>query len=128
MSERIWTDGGPQFHTKFKRFCSDLGIEHELTSPYNPKSNGHAETAVKNLKMVQKCETLKENFTNDHFHFRSFPRSGSNISPAEKFFNHRLKTSLPQQSSPKEAKTETLKFWVGQEVWVQNNHTKLLTG
>ena len=31
-------------------FCASHGIQHELSSPYNPESNGLAEAAVKNLK------------------------------------------------------------------------------
>ena len=34
----IRTDGGLQFRSEFKQFCAAHGIEHELSSPYNPKS------------------------------------------------------------------------------------------
>ena len=46
----IRTDGGPQFRSEFKEFCTAHGITHELSSPYNPESNGLAEAAVKSLK------------------------------------------------------------------------------
>ena len=48
----IRANGGPQFRTEFKDFCLSHGITHELSSPYNPESNGLAETAVKNLKSI----------------------------------------------------------------------------
>ena len=52
----IRTDGGPQFRSEFKEFCAAHGITHELSSPYNPESNGLAEAAVKNLKgIVLRC-------------------------------------------------------------------------
>ena len=58
LVQRIWlahhirTDGGPQFRSEFKDFCASHGIQHELSSPYNPESNGLAEAAVKNLKSI----------------------------------------------------------------------------
>ena len=48
----IRTDGGPQFRTEFSQFCDRHGIKHELSSPYNPESNGLAEAAVKNTKAI----------------------------------------------------------------------------
>ena len=44
------TDGGPQFRGSFKEYCDEKGIIHEILSPYNPQSNGHAEAAVKTAK------------------------------------------------------------------------------
>ena len=46
------SDGGPQFRTEFSAFCRNNGIKHELSSPYNPESNGLAEAAVKNIKTL----------------------------------------------------------------------------
>ena len=44
------TDGGPQFWGPFDEYCKRKGIVHETSSPYNPRSNGHAEAAVKAAK------------------------------------------------------------------------------
>ena len=46
------TDGGPQFRGPFKNYCLQRGIVHETSSPYNPRSNGHAEAAVKAAKYL----------------------------------------------------------------------------
>ena len=46
----IRTDGGPHFRSEFKTFCAAHDISHELSSRYHPESNGHAESAVKNVK------------------------------------------------------------------------------
>ena len=56
------TDGGPAYRNEFTRFCTANGIKHELSSPYNPESNGLAEAAVKNMKaLVERCYSRKEN-------------------------------------------------------------------
>ena len=47
---RCRTDGGPQFRKPFDDYCRERGIVHETSSPYNPRSNGHAEAAVKTAK------------------------------------------------------------------------------
>ena len=44
------TDGGSQFRGPFDDYCKQKGIVHETSSPYNPRSNGHAEAAVKAAK------------------------------------------------------------------------------
>ena len=56
---RIPTDGGPQFRSAFKTFCENNNINHELASAHNPKSNGLAEAAVKNMKSLV-ISTAKE--------------------------------------------------------------------
>ena len=50
----IRTDGGPQFRGQFDQFCNDEKIIHEKSSPHHPQSNGHAESAVKNMKRLVK--------------------------------------------------------------------------
>ena len=48
---RLRTDGGPQFTAKtFTDFLQRWKVYHIVTSPHHPKSNGHAEAAVKSLK------------------------------------------------------------------------------
>ena len=48
----IRSDGGPQYLSEFDRFCESFGIKHETSSPYNPSSNGLAESAVINAKYL----------------------------------------------------------------------------
>ena len=48
IPEIIQTDNGPQFASQlFAEFTKDWNIDHELSSPQNPRSNGQAESAVK---------------------------------------------------------------------------------
>ena len=52
----IRSDGGPQFRGEFSSFCEKNNIKHELSAPYNPRSNGLAESAVKMVKnILKKC-------------------------------------------------------------------------
>ena len=46
------TDGGLQFLGPFDEYCRRKGIVHETSSPYNLRSNGHAEAAVKAAKYL----------------------------------------------------------------------------
>ncbi len=60
----IRADGGPQFRClEFLDFCKRRDIELETSSPYNPRSNGLAEAAVKNCKkLLLKCIGWGEDF------------------------------------------------------------------
>ena len=46
----IRSDGGPQFHSEFSSYCDSFNINHEISSPYNHRSNGAAKAGVKNVK------------------------------------------------------------------------------
>ena len=54
----IKTDGGPAFRDAFKSYLMGLGIDHVVTSAYNPQSNGLAERWVHQIKdMIKKSRT-----------------------------------------------------------------------
>ena len=54
--QSIRSDGGPQFSGPFTSWCSMNNINHQLLATCNPKSNGQAESAVKNVKyLLSKC-------------------------------------------------------------------------
>ena len=51
VPDRLRTDNGPPFNSdEFSAFCQQEGIEHILSSPLYPESNGFIERHVKNLK------------------------------------------------------------------------------
>ncbi|XP_059092227.1 uncharacterized protein LOC131887614 [Tigriopus californicus] len=54
LPKHLKLDNGPQFRGPFTAFCEELGIIHETSSPYNPRSNGLAEEAIKNMKSLLK--------------------------------------------------------------------------
>ena len=91
----IRSDNGPQFRSEFKDFCLAHGITHETSSPHNPESNGLAEAAVKNAKLLMaKCDSQKSNFKEALLHWRNTPRRDG-FSPAQLLFGRRQQTSLP---------------------------------
>ena len=91
----IRSDGGPQFCGYFKEWCAAHNIVHELSSPYNPKSNGLAEAAVKNIKyLLSKCLSTGQDCDQAIYEWRNVPRSDG-YSPAQLLFGRRQYTSLP---------------------------------
>ena len=50
--QSICLDGGPQFRGEFVKFCKDNRICHELSAPYNPRSDGLAEFGIKMVKSI----------------------------------------------------------------------------
>ena len=72
----IRSDGGPQFRGEFTRFCETNKISHELSAPYNPKSNGLAEAGVKSVKnILRKSMSSGSNADFMLYEWRNVPRS-----------------------------------------------------
>ena len=86
----IRTDGGPQFRGPFKEWCSSQNIIHEVSSPYHPALNGHAEAAVKTAKyLLEKLDSNLALFKEHLFAWRNMPRPDG-FSPSDLFFGRRL--------------------------------------
>jgi len=91
----IRSDGGPQFCGPFRDWCQKNNIKHELSAPYNPKSNGLAESAVKNVKfLLAKCSETGQDPHRALYEWRNIPRTNG-YSPAQLFFGRQQYTSLP---------------------------------
>ncbi|TRY80883.1 hypothetical protein TCAL_15488, partial [Tigriopus californicus] len=80
--ETIITDNGPPFREQFTSWALSRGISHKTFSPYFPSSNGLAESAVKNAKMLLESDT---DFSPALHEFRCLPRPNS-LSPNQLFF------------------------------------------
>ncbi|WVZ75883.1 hypothetical protein U9M48_023904 [Paspalum notatum var. saurae] len=53
----IRSDNGGEFrNSRFENFCSDLGLEHQFSSPYTPPQNGVVER--KNRTLVEMARTM----------------------------------------------------------------------
>ena len=105
--------GGPQFLGPFRRWCQENNIVHELSSPYNPKSNGKAEAGVKNIKLLlSKCSITKEDPQRALYNWRNIPRTDG-YSPAQLLGNsspncqqHQYTMSFMTRQQPREKKTK----------------------
>ena len=130
----IRMDGGLQFCSEFKTFCAAHDISHELSSPYHPESNGHAESAVKNVKHLM--EKVKPSEFPSAFAAWKNTRRAHQPSPNELFFGHQFRIQLPLMRSTLCQATSTQStppadsarfrplppLSPGRTVWVQNPH------
>ncbi|XP_068225977.1 uncharacterized protein [Palaemon carinicauda] len=97
---RLRTDGGPQFTSReFADFAEHWGVHPITSSPHYPKSNGHAEAAVKAvkhliLKTAPSGNTDCEAFDRGLLELRNMPNH-SGRSPAQILYGHPLRTCVP---------------------------------
>ena len=95
----IRSDGSPQFWGEFSSFCEKNNIKHELSAPYNPRSNGLAEYAVKMVKnILKKCSGENGDPERALNEWRNLPRDHG-YSPAQLMFGRRQRVSLPMHNS-----------------------------
>lgn len=93
-------DNGPQFRDQFDSFCRDFNIMNETSSPYNPRSNGLAEAAVKSVKnLMKKVGSNQKTFREALFAWRLTPRSDG-FSPFFGFFGRNPRSLLPDVRDP----------------------------
>ena len=120
----IISDNGPQFRTEFKAFCFEHSIVHNTSSPYNPRSNGAAESAVKSAKGLLKKSANFNDFRKTLQAWRNTPSAITSISPAERLFGYRQRFGLPtlhQRPLSATPREETLpSLTPGQKVELQN--------
>ena len=50
----IRSDSGPQFRSQYNNWLEAVGVIREMSSAYNPRSNGLAEKGVQDLKKILK--------------------------------------------------------------------------
>ena len=90
------TDGGPPFSSnEFQNFVKSWGIKQTISSPYLPRSNGMAESAVKVIKnMFTKCKQSGSDPYLALLQQRNTPK-GHMSSPAQLLMSRRLNCTLP---------------------------------
>ena len=97
---RLRTDGGPQFTSKeFQDFLKRWNVNHIVSSPHHPQSNGHAEAAVKAikhliLKVAPNGNIRCEDFDRGLLELRNMPNK-TGRSPAQVLYGHPLRTCVP---------------------------------
>ena len=96
------SDGGPQYKsTKFKDFMKHWQIEHRVSSPRNPESNGMAEHCVQTMK-ASLIKTIEEGEDVDLalLTYKTTPLNHRLPSPAELLNSRKYKTLLPTRIVP----------------------------
>ena len=93
----IVSDGGPQYTSaEFKDFMKQWQIEHRVSSPRNPQSNGMAERCVQTMK-ASLIKTMEEGEDMDLalLTYKTTSLSHKLQSPAELLNSRKYKTLLP---------------------------------
>ena len=98
----IVSDSGPQYTlVEFKDFMKQWQIEHRVSSPRNPQSNGMAERCVQTMK-ASLIKTMEEGEDVDLalLTHKTTPLSHRLLSPAELLNSRKYKTLIPTQIVP----------------------------
>ena len=104
VPERFRSDGGLQFSAKkFRDMLVHWGVEWQPSTPTYAQSNGHAEAAVKAVKLlVHKCapsgDLSSEEFLQGLLELRNTP-DATGFSPAQVLFGHQLRSIVPAHRS-----------------------------
>lgn len=103
--EKLVTDNGPQFTSgSFRDYCSKEAIDHILTAPYMPMSNGQAERFVDTFKRALVKSQKKDNEAITEFlrNYRATPndRAPCGLSPAEIQFGRRIRLPISIVRAP----------------------------
>ena len=96
VPNKIVSDGGPQYtSTEFKDFMKQWQIEHRVSSPRNPQSNGMAEQCVQTMK-ASLIKTIEEGEDMDLalLTYKTTPLSHRLPSPVELLNSRKYKTLL----------------------------------
>ena len=98
----LCTDGGPEFVAKkTKEFLKRWGVNHRLSSAYNPESNGRAEAAVKSMKRLLMSHTDANGCIDTEavaaglLQYRNTPDPQSSLSPAQIVFGRNMRDLMP---------------------------------
>ena len=98
----IVSDGGPQYTaTEFQDFTKHWQIEHKLSSPRNPQSNGMAEHFVQTMK-ASLIQTIEEGEDVDLalLTYKTMPLNHRLPSPAELLNSRKYKMLLQMRIAP----------------------------
>ena len=92
------SDNGPQYaSSEFADFLRTWHVTHRLSSPFYPRSNGHAEAGVKTFKKLAHATSTdisSDQFLQGLLQWRNESKEDG-LSPSERLFGHRLRCLLP---------------------------------
>ena len=98
MNTPIFAARCPLKHT-IQSLVRRWGVDHQISTPHYPRSNGHAEAVVKAAKrLIQKTTSCGDLDTDAYaqglLEFRNSPRADGR-SPAQVLFGHPLRSAVP---------------------------------
>ncbi|XP_063613851.1 uncharacterized protein K02A2.6-like [Penaeus indicus] len=98
--ERILSDNGPCFKSEeFNKFCKELDINHDTSSPYHHQDNGKAERAIQSVKKILKKTKSSVQIALALLAYHDTPISDNLPSPSELHFGRRSSRISPAQPS-----------------------------
>ena len=104
VPESLTTDGGTTYVSEqFKRFLSDYGIDHRVSSVGFPHGNTRSEIAVKSAKRLLRSNINDRGdldtvaITRAMLEYRNTPDRDIGLSPAEMLYGRSLKDFLPSK-------------------------------
>jgi transposase InsO family protein len=101
LVEEIYSDNGPCFKAeKFSRFCQELEIAHQTSSPHYHQSMGRVERAIQTVKQILKKSKSILDITRGLITYHDTPISDVLPAPAELFFGRRINTRLGLMCAP----------------------------
>ena len=133
VQNMIVSGGGPQYTSaEFKDFMKQWQIEHRVSSPRKPQSNGMAERCVQTMK-ASLIKTTKEGKDVDLalLTYKTTPLSHRLPSPAELLRSRKYKTLLPTWIVPTRVQESFRQITdQGKQIQAQlyNKNTKMLLG
>ncbi|XP_077548139.1 uncharacterized protein LOC144160925 [Haemaphysalis longicornis] len=94
---KLCTDNGPPFTSQqFRDFIGKVGTNHVCSSPYHPRSNGMAETAVQEAKKLLKKNPFGSvDFCTALLEWRNSPRDPCLQSPVQRLMGRLTRSLLP---------------------------------
>ena len=102
ISEELTSDGGPEFTAhETRKFLSNWGVQHRLTSVAYPHANSRAELGVKSMKRLLVDNTgVNGSLNNDAFQrallqYRNTPDKTIKLSPSQCIFGRNIRDFVP---------------------------------
>ena len=101
MPDVLWSVVGPQLVSQnFEIFLREWGVEHRVSSPTYPQSNGKAEAAVMSMKRLIGLSTKQRGLNEDKLarallQYRNTPCVKDGLSPAQKLYGHPVQDTIP---------------------------------
>ena len=100
LPTELVSDNGPQFvSSEFERFLKQNNVQHILSPPYHPSTNGEAERFVQTFKRAMKTKIKQKASWNTKIcefllSYRTTPNTTTKKTPAEMMVGRNLRTRL----------------------------------